>query len=168
MYLNIIYIAHRAERGNNMRIVPEAVAKVEISYFTKKSRKKFMTGDITTLESGDYHFEPTVDSDIDKFYFISEAKLHSYTDSVDIMGDSDFATVRRIYFEVIGYRDNITLEIYVGIPKDELTRDGFIPGRIYSEINKIARCVVTSMADAFDYACRAAELKEDESSESDS
>lgn len=151
-----------------MRITPNAIAKVEISYFTKKCLREFMRGYITALESGDYHFEPAVDSDIDKFYFIGDATLHSYTDRVDIMGDSDFASVRRIYHEVIGYRDNITLDIYVGISKDELTRDGLIPGRIYSEINKIARCVVNSMADAFDYACRAAELKEDESSESDS
>lgn len=151
-----------------MRITPNDIAKVEISYFTKKSLRKFMRGYITALESGDYHFEPAVDSDIDKFYFIGDATLHDYTDFVNIMEDSDFASVKRIYREAIGYRDNITLEIYIGIAKDELTIDGLIPGKIYDEINKIARCVVNSMADAFDYACRAAELNEDESSESDS
>ncbi len=163
MYLNIIYIAHRAERGNNMKIVPEAVAKVEISYITKKGHKKYITGDITTLESGDYHFEPTADSGIDDFYFIRDAKLRDYMDFVKIMGNSDFASVRRVYHEAIGYRDNIMMEIRVGISKDELTKDGLIPGKIYSEINKIARCVINSMDDAFEYACRAAELKEIES-----
>lgn len=52
MYLNIIYIAHRAERGNIMRITPNDIAKVEISYFTKKSLRKFMRGYITALEIG--------------------------------------------------------------------------------------------------------------------
>lgn len=144
-----------------MRITPNDIAKVEISYFTKKGLRKFMRGYVTTLESGDYHFEPLVDSDIDKFYFIGDATLRDYTDFVNIMGDSDFAFVKRIYREAIGYRDNTTLEIHVGIAKDELTIDGLIPGKIYDEINKIARCVVNSIADAFDYACRAAELKED-------
>lgn len=146
-----------------MRIVPEAVAKVEISYITKKGHKKYITGDITTLESGDYHFEPIADSDIDDFYFIKDAKLRDYTDFVKIMGNSDFASVKRLYHEAIGYRDNVIVDIRVGISKDELTSDGLIPGKIYNEINKIARCVVISMDDAFEYACRAAELKEAES-----
>lgn len=149
-----------------MKYAPNVIASVSISHTTKKLKRKILTGTITKLVGGDYHFDPGFDSDIDEFYGIKDFRLNCYNDSVHIMGDLDFATIRRTYHDLKFAPNSFELSIDTGISKQEIADDGSIPSKVYDEINKIAHCVKESMQDAYDYARRAAALEEKQKSKS--